>query len=280
VAPEAASLGSAITGASGALGTTGIIPGAATETAGALGSGLTVPGVTGFGSTGAIGAAGAGLGAGFGGAALGSAATGATVPATVAGVGTGTAAAAAGAGGVGATKLGDVFSGDVGLGDLVDKATVGDLGRILGTGAATVGSIYADTQRADAQKAMYDTYLGLGAPSRARYEASFAPGFNPTDIPGYQATLDTANDSMLRKLSASGGNPWGNPGGLAEVQKYITGNIGLPAIQNYRAQNANTGGYSSFNTAAPSVGTGAIDSGSAAYSDLGRGASDIFNAAD
>lgn len=283
VAPEAASLSSAISGASGATGASGVIPGVATENAiTGLGGGLSVPGVTGAGSTGAIGAAGAGLGLGYaGGAAAGGATGSATGGAAAAGgtaLGTAGTAAAAGAGGIGATTLGKIISGDVGLGDLADSATLGDLSRVLGTGLATAGSIAADTARTDAQKEMYNTYLGLGAPSRARYEASFAPGFDVNSIPGFTNALDTSAQAVTRKLSAAGGaNPFGNPGQLTEAMNYLSGNLALPALNTYRNQNAATGGFGAFSTAAPGVGAAAIDSGSAAYTDLARGASDIFN---
>jgi 7-keto-8-aminopelargonate synthetase-like enzyme len=55
----------------------------------------------------------------------------------------------------------------------------------------------------------------------------------------------------LRRLSATGGNPFGNPGGLIEANKQIGASLDAPWLQNYRNQNASTGGYGAFNTAAP-----------------------------
>ena len=148
VAPEAASLESAIQGASTAGGASGITPGLATENAiTGLGGGLTVPGVTSGGSLGALGAGSLGVGAGLLGAeALGAGglAAGGTGAATVAGPAT-TAATAAGAG-LGATKLGDLFKSEDPWSDLLGKTTLGDLGRITGTlGAAGLGA-YASNE--------------------------------------------------------------------------------------------------------------------------------------
>lgn len=282
VAPEAASLGGAVTGSSGAMGVTGLTPGLATEGAvTGLGGGLSVPGVTGAGSAGAIGAAGAGLGTGYGLAeALGSSAAPAVTGGAAAGgtaLGTAGTAAAAGAGGAGATKVGDLVSGNVSPSDLASNMTIGDLSKTLGTLGLTAGSIYGDTKTADALKSINDQYMAIGAPSRARYEASFDPNFDINSLPGLKGAMDTSTQTLLRQLSATGGNPFGNPGGLAEALKYVTGNVALPALQNYRNQNASSGGFGAFSTAAPGAATGAVTAGGNVYADLGRGAANIFN---
>jgi hypothetical protein len=129
-------------------------------------------------------------------------------------------------------------------------ASTADWLSVIGGGAATGLGIYGANEQANKLKEIADRYYATGAPSRERYEASFAPGFKATDMPGYQDALDTSTDTLLRRAS-TGGNPVGNPGVMAEIAKYVTGNVALPALQNYRTQNANTGGYSSFNTAAP-----------------------------
>ena len=189
-----------------------------------------------------------------------------------------TTAAAAGAAGVGATKLGDIASGDVGLGDLASNATLGDVGRIAGTGIATVGSVLAQQDIAARNEALAREYMGFGAPSRSRYEASFAPGFDITTAdPAVKAAMDTSYQSLLRGLSARDGNPFGNPGGLAEAMKYVTGNIALPATNQYRNQNAATGGFNAFSTAAPGAANNAINATGSMYSDIGTGLSELLN---
>ena len=118
--------------------------------------------------------------------------------------------------------------------------------------------------------------MGFGAPSRQRYEASFAPGFDITQDPALKGAMDTSMQSLLRGLSTQG-NPFGNPGGMAEALKYVTGNVALPYLQNYRNQAAATGGYGAFSTAAPGAASGAIKAGGDVYADLGRGAAQLFN---
>lgn len=76
------------------------------------------------------------------------------------------------------------------------------------------------------------------------------PGFNPTSIPGYAGALDTASKSILARLSASGGNPFGNPGGLIDAQRQLVSGTALPAISEYQRLNANTGFGNSMNAAA------------------------------
>jgi hypothetical protein len=160
-------------------------------------------------------------------------------------------AAAAGAGGIGATKLSDVLSGNV---NPLDNLTLGNLGTI----GATAGSIYGNQQIADKYDALARDYMGLGAPSRARYEASFDPNFDINKLPGLKGAMDTSYQSLLMGLSTQG-NPFGNPTGFTEAMKYVTGNVALPALQNYRNQNAASGGYGAFSTAAPGAAGNAIN---------------------
>lgn len=194
----------------------------------------------------------------------------ATVPGSGGGASTATKAAAAGtAGGIGATKVSDVLSGNV---NPLDNLTLGNLGTL----GATAASVYGANEAANNYRAMYDQYLGLGAPSRTRYEQSFAPGFDITQDPALKAAMDTSYQSLLRGLSTQG-NPYGNPGGLAEAQKYVMGNVALPYLQNYRNQNAATGGFGAFSTAAPGTGAAAVNAGSEVYTDLGRGIGRMMN---
>lgn len=155
-------------------------------------------------------------------------------------------------------------------------ASTADWTSILGTAGATGLGIYGANEQANKLKEIADRYYATGAPSRARYEGSFDPNFKVTDIPGYSQALDTTTDTLLRKASP-GGNPAGNPSVLSEIAKYVTGNVALPTIQNYRTQNANTGGYSSFNTAAPTTATNAINAGGNVYGDLGYGIGQATN---
>jgi len=153
---------------------------------------------------------------------------------------------------------------------------VPNLGSLLGTLGATAAGAYTANQQTNDLKDLANKYMEFGAPSRARYEGSFAPGFTMASDPGYQDALDSTSSSLLRKLSAAG-NPFDNPGGLIEANKQINSSLALPALQNYRNQNAATGGYGAFNTAAPGAATAAIGSQGNALTTIAGGASDILN---
>lgn len=155
--------------------------------------------------------------------------------------------------------------------------TTADWASIAGTAGSTILGMYNESQKNSDQKALADQYMAFGAPSRARYEGSFAPGFSMANEPGYKDALDSTSDSLLRKLSATGGNPYGNPGGLIEANKAINSSLALPALNNFRNQNAATGGYGAFNTAAPGAASNAINSSGGALTTLAGGLSDILN---
>lgn len=156
------------------------------------------------------------------------------------------------------------------------SANTADWLSIGGTLGATGLGIFGANRQQNALQNQYNQYLGLGAPSRARYEASFQPGFRLTDIPGFQDAMNTTTDTLLRRASM-GGNPAGNPAALAEINKYVAGNLALPTLENYRNQNAATGGYGAFNTAAPATGAAAINAGAGSLNSLGYGINQLAN---
>jgi hypothetical protein len=160
----------------------------------------------------------------------------------------------------------------------------------LGRAIPGLVGAFAANQQGDAiselgakEDARVREFMKYGAPSRDRYEASFAPGFDVAGITGLQGAMDTAGDTLLRRLSAKSGNPYGDPGGLAEVQNYITGNLALPALQNYRNQNAATGGFGAFNTTAAGGGnSGAlnlagVNADAGVWNALGDSAASVFS---
>lgn len=110
------------------------------------------------------------------------------------------------------------------------------------------GTLLSGAAGADASRSYYNTLSDLaknqwevGAPSRARYEASMQPGFDPTTIPGYKGLLDSTWKGALSGLSATGGNPFGNPGGLIQATSDVQNKTAAPFLLNYQNQNANTG---------------------------------------
>lgn len=252
-------------------GVTGLTTGAGTGltsladlAAGGLGAGL---------STGGIGlqTGATGLGAGVGAPAdinsltnaTTNAGTGGTTPTTpttpsIPGGGAGTTA--------GTTALSRVLNG---IGTAADYANV--LGTVLTTGLGVVGS---NNQTSDL-KELANKYLEFGAPSRARYEGSYAPGFDLASAdPAYKGALDSTMQATLRKLSTQG-NPFGNPGGLIEANKAVVNGTALPALDEYRRLNAGTGGLATLNAAAPAAATAAIGSGANTYNAIGAGIADL-----
>lgn len=114
---------------------------------------------------------------------------------------------------------------------------------------STALGIYGSSQQSNALSDLASKYENFGGPSRARFESSMSPGFNPMSIPGYAGALDSTSKSVLARLSASGGNPFGNPGGLIDANKQIVAGTALPAINEYQRLNANTGFGNSMNGA-------------------------------
>lgn len=224
-------------------------------------------------STGA--SAGAGLG---GGSFLGGTAPGA-LGAGLAGLGTasglsgagslaGATTAASGTSGAASTALQRVLGGN---GTAADFAQLG-----LQAAPGLLGAVGAN-QQSNALSSLAGQYMGFGAPSRARYEASMSPGFDPMSIPGYSGAVDSASKGLLSHLSATGGNPYGNPGGMIEANKAIISGTELPAIQNYQSQNAAAGGLSQLAGAAPGVAQQAIGSSGGVFSALGSAANSVVN---
>ena len=216
-------------------------------------------------AAGEVGAAGGGAGAYEGAVAAGelSAAGGAAGGAAAGGAGAGTAAgeyslasSAAGPGlssqvggtvagttGAGTTAAGTAAAGTA-LSRILDgTATTADYVSVAGQAGATGLGLLGDRASEKAYRDMVNQYLGLGAPSRARLEASYAPGFDlASGDPAFASALDRAGQSAARGASAKYGNPAGNPGAMAEIQKYITESVSLPYLLNYRGQNAAAGG--------------------------------------
>lgn len=197
----------------------------------------------------------------------------------------GAAVAGGAAAGAGSAAAGTALS------RLIDgTATSADLLSLGGTLGTTALGLYGADQKADAlsglvdsENARYAQNYATGAPSRARYEGSFAPGFDITTAdPALSGAMNTTMDTLLRRLSATSGNPFGDPGGLAEANKYVMGNVALPALQNYRNQNASTGGYGAFNTAAGSgpnanLAMAGINAAGSGLDAIGYGAENLFN---
>lgn len=137
-------------------------------------------------------------------------------------------------------------------------------------GAAGLGA-FASNRQSGALSDLAAKYAAFGAPSRARFEASMQPGFDPMSIPGYAGAVDTASKGLLARLSATGGNPFGNPAGLVQANKDIISGTALPAISDYQRTNLAGGGVANMSAAVPSLDTAAIGKTGDVYSSLGYG---------
>lgn len=244
----------------GVSATSGLMPPAVPETAAQLSEwGLvqTSPGVWQMPNGGTLNL-GTGGGTGVGGG--GSPATGGTTGGTTGGAGTGLPGGTP-SGSTSGSALSRILSG---------TATGDDYLSAAGSVGSSLLGLLGSQSQTKAYTDLAKQYMDFGAPSRARFEASMTPGFAATSIPGYQGAVDTASESILRKLSATGGNPFGNPGGLIEANKAIISGTALPAINEYQRLNANTGFGASMNAAVPFQ-TAAIGSEGNALNALGYG---------
>lgn len=157
------------------------------------------------------------------------------------------------------------------------SSSVADWAKIAGALGGSALGAYASNKQADALTELANKYMEFGAPSRARYEGSFAPGFDlaATD-PAYKGALDSTMDATLRRLSTQG-NPFGSPGGLIEANKAIVSGTALPALNEYRRLNAGTGGLAALTSAAPAASSAAIGANTNVYNAIGSGIADITN---
>lgn len=275
---EAGAAGGAAGGGEGAA--AGGLGGASGISEAGLGSALFGPGEAagagGVGAAGGAGTAGTAGTAGGTGLSLGGGAAGAT-EAAGAGASGGSGAGSAASFGANQTVTSGAGSGTA-LSRILDgTASSADWLSAGGNLASTWLGIAGSRNQANAYRDLQNQYMAMGAPSRSRYEASMTPGFDPTSIPGYSGAVDTASKGILARLAASGGNPWGNPGGLIEANKQIISGTALPAIQQYQNQNAATGGYGAFNTAAPAAASNAINSQGGVYNAVGSGLAGLLN---
>lgn len=141
--------------------------------------------------------------------------------------------------------------------------------------AAGLGAAAAN-QQSGALQALNDKYMAMGAPSRDRYEASYAPGFTMASDPGYTDALNQTAKASAHAMSVNG-NPAGSPNAWTQTLSDVNSKFAYPAMQQYRNQNAATGGIASFSAAAPSMATGAIGAQGDMYNAIGAGINDIFN---
>lgn len=177
--------------------------------------------------------------------------------------------AAGGAGGAaGSTAIGRILGG---------TGTASDWASVLGQGATGVLDYLGNEKRFDYAKGVDERNWNAGAPSRSRYEAAMSPGFDINSMPGYKQAMDTATETYLRKLSATGGNPAGIGAAPSQTMAYTMGTVGLPAWQQYVNQNANAGGIGALSQGSTGTGMGLADASGGTYNSLGKSIGAITN---
>lgn len=156
--------------------------------------------------------------------------------------------------------------------------TGADLFKMAGSALPGLMGAYASSKQSDTLAGLAKEYAAYGAPSRARYEASFAPGFSMAQDPGYQDALDASSKATMRSMSVNG-NPAGSPNAWAATMKDTYDRTAYPALQQYRNQNAATSGIANFNAAAPGVQTGQVQANANIWNGIGSAIGNVTNPA-
>lgn len=174
----------------------------------------------------------------------------------------------------GTSGLGTAASAAQGAGSALSRildgtATTSDWASVLGSAGSTALGVLGSQAQTGALKDMQDKYLALGAPSRARLEASYAPGYSVFDDAATRDAATRAADISARSYSAHGGNPFGNPTAQSGIYQSVLAGVGLPQLNTYRSQNASSGqlGLNTAGTASAGV-AGSTDN---LYNSLGYG---------
>ena len=93
--------------------------------------------------------------------------------------------------------------------------------------------------------------------------------------PGYKNALDQTTQGILRGLSIKG-NPADNPSMIYSALNDVNKGFAYPALTQYRNQNAATGGYSAYNTAAPETAVAQAGSQAGLYNAIGGGLGNLL----
>ncbi len=173
--------------------------------------------------------------------------------------------------GTGATAAGTALSRLLGL--TQEQADLLSLG-------GTAGKMILDWIAGDEAQGTLEDYLNRqqagSAPSLARFNESFAPGFT---VPGSDERLARRWDIGLRQGSARAGNVMDNPGVLAQINRDIALDTQLPELQEYRRVNLAGSGIANMNAAAPQMTLASIANQGNTYGSMGYGLGELLNQA-
>lgn len=142
-----------------------------------------------------------------------------TVPGGYSGSGTATAGASA------SSALGRILNGTATLDDYLQAG-----GTALGAGL----NYLQNSNIADALKQTADQQWNAGSWARDLNKASYEPGFNLYDQPGYGDAFQRAADVAARSYASRYGNPSENPTAQAGILNNVWSGSYLPALSNYR----------------------------------------------
>lgn len=107
----------------------------------------------------------------------------------------------------------------------------------------SLAGIFGANEQENAEYGRYQEMLALGAPYRKMLSDSYKPGGAEGYLSGPEVAGPTnlATSALLRNLSMSGGNPFGNPGALAEAQSRTASGL-AGQLAKYREQLGSFGG--------------------------------------
>jgi len=105
-------------------------------------------------------------------------------------------------------------------------------GNLLGAGLGAYGA----NQQAQSYENIANKFMDMGQPYRNLLQQSYSPNFSMANQPDFMNALDIGSQAAARATSAKSGNPTGNPGAYADMQKYISGSLALPQLNTYRSQ--------------------------------------------
>lgn len=158
------------------------------------------------------------------------------------------------------------------------SSSLNDILKTILTGGA---GVLQDVQKSNQADKLYDLaarYEGYGAPSRGRYEASFAPGFSMGSDPGFTDALNQSAKGTMHALSATGGaNPFGSPNAWGASLQDLFQKNAYPALQSYRNTNAVAGGVGNSSSVAPNIFGQAINADSQVGAGTAGAVGSIFN---
>lgn len=135
---------------------------------------------------------------------------------------------ATGTAGAAGTALSRILGGNAGTAEWLE---------VLGSGGAAALGLIGANRQSEALSEVANQFAARSAPSLARFESSFAPGFSIWDDAATRDAAARAADISARSYSARMGNPFDNPTAQAGIYGDVLSQVALPQLNAYRSQN-------------------------------------------